>query len=886
MLIASRLAIIIWLIKAKYSPMPTYSDAQLRNIAFPIGGIGTGNFSVSGNGSLLDWEIFHRPNKGSLMPNTFFSLWTRTASGKVDARVLESRQDLPLIGDTIGYDFYGHGHGIRRETGIGLRHVKKTTFRGEYPFAWVDFEDKHLPVEVSMMAYNPLIPLNVEDSGIPAGIIEFTITNHSAEAVELSLAGNLYNSVGYRGHGPFNAMLNAQYVGSGERNVNQFVSAGGVNAINMTSEVYTPDKPFGGTMALATPWQSVSYTSAWLRAGWYDALQYFWDEFSVSGRLTDRVYAEPTAKNYSDTASLALHASVAPGQTVRLPFYITWHFPNFIKYWKRGFGGEREEDPPMWRVPYANRFRDALSVAQHLAANEGTLRQQTEAFHRDLFSSTVPAPALDAISSQISTLKTNVVTLLEDGTLYGWEGVHSTGGSCEGSCEHVWNYALTHAYLYPSLERSMRYNDYTYNQWDDGRMSFRLMLPLGVPRLDYHPAADGQMGGIIQMYRDWKLSGDTDWLRSLWPNVRAALDYAGKFWDYNRDGVMEGLQHNTYDIEFYGPNSMMEGWYLGALRCGVLMAEGVGDTASAARYRDLADRGAKWMDENLFNGEYYDQHVDPSAVEHSPTSTEISAGGQRVGNPKYQYGAGCLSDQLVGAWLARGAGVDTGLDQTKVRKSLESIFRYNFRENLEDHDNAQRIYAVEDEPGLLLCTWPRGQRPDLPFVYSDEVWTGIEYQVAGHLIYEGMVEEGLKIVAGVRARYTGERRNPWSELECGNHYSRAMASWSVLLALSGFDVDMTTGYLAFAPAVKDQPFQTFWSTGTGWGTYRQDGGTASLTLDYGTLPLRSWRVGAKVSTVTLGGKTVAATVTPDGDGTLLTFAAPVTLNVGDILSAN
>jgi uncharacterized protein (DUF608 family) len=737
-----------------------------------------------------------------------------------------------------------------------------------------------------MMAYNPLIPLNVEDSGIPAGIFEFTITNNGSESVELSLAANLYNAVGYRGYGPFNAMVNAQYVGSGERNVNQFVSAGGVNAINMTSEVYTPDKPFGGTMTLATPWQNVSHTTAWLRAGWFDSLQYFWDEFKATGRLTDRVYEEPSPKNYADTSSIALHASLAPGQTVRLPVYITWHFPNFIKYWHRGLSAGQETEAPTWVVPYAKRFRDALDVAQFLAANEQNLRQQTEAFHRDLFSSTVPAPVIDAISSQISTMKTNVVTLLEDGSMYAWEGIHSTGGSCEGSCEHVWNYALTHAYLYPSLERSMRHNDYTYSQWDDGRMSFRLQLPLGAPKLDYHPAADGQMGGIIQTYRDWKYSGDTDWLRGLWPKVRAAMDFAGKYWDYNLDGVMEGLQHNTYDIEFYGPNSMMEGWYLGALRCATLMAEAVGDSDAAARFRKLADQGSAWMDANLFNGEYYDQHIDPSASEHSVTSTDISAGGQRAGNPKYQYGAGCLSDQLVGAWLARGAGVDIGLDPTKVRKSLASIFRYNFKQTLEDVDNAQRIYAVEDEPGLLLCTWPRGERPDLPFVYCDEVWTGIEYQVAGHLIYEGLVNEGLKVVEGVRARYTGERRNPWNELECGSHYSRAMASWSVLLALSGFSVDLTVGHVGFSPAMPDEPFQSFWSTGTGWGTYRQNPGSASLKLDYGTLTLRSLRVGEKASAIALNGKALEAAATPDGGGTLFSFAAPVTLNVADSLDAS
>ncbi len=477
--------------------MPVYQNEQLNAIAFPIGGIGTGCVSLAGNGSLTDWELFHRPNKQNLMPNTFFALWTRTADGVTDARVLQSRAGVAPIGQGIGENFTGFGFGVRRETGAGLKHYRRSTFRGEYPFAWVTFDEPNSPAAVTLMAYNPYIPLNVEDSGIPAAIFEYTITNTASQAIDISLAANLFNAVGYRGYAEFNGMQAAVSRGTGNRNRNQFVRDGSLSALYMTSEVYTPDVPYGGSMALATPWQNTTHQTTWLRAAWFDTLQAFWDEFSTTGRLNERVYDEPSTPGSSDTGSLIMHAHLAPGEAVSIPVYLCWHFPNFIKYWNSSY--ESSDSPTTWRVPYAARYTDALDVARSLTTEEPRLRAETQRFHDALFSSTLPIAVIDAVSSQLSTLKTQTVTLLEDGSFYGWEGVHSTAGSCEGSCLHVWNYALTHAYLFPSLERSMRSNAFHYAQYEDGSMAFRLSLPLGAPKIDFHPAADGQMGNIMQV---------------------------------------------------------------------------------------------------------------------------------------------------------------------------------------------------------------------------------------------------------------------------------------------------------------------------------------------------------------------------------------------------
>jgi non-lysosomal glucosylceramidase len=353
---------------------------------------------------------------------------------------------------------------------------------------------------------------------------------------------------------------------------------------------------------------------------------------------------------------------------------------------------------------------------------------------------------------------------------------------------------------------------------------------------------------------------------------------------------MEGLQHNTYDIEFFGPNTMMGSLYAGALIAGARMARVMGEEEAAAGYEALARRGAAWMDAELFNGRYYIQRIDPQADRLSPVATDVSLGGQErddQGNPKYQYGQGCLSDQLFGQALARLFGLGYLFDEGNVRKALASVFRYNWRADLTGHINPERVFATEGEPGLIICTWPEGGRPRLPFVYADEVMTGFEYQVAVHLIGEGLVDEGLSIVRGIRMRYDGRYRNPFNEVECGNHYIRAMANWGLVIALSGFTFDAPGKAYGFAPKVSADDFRTFWSTGTGWGTFTQrvekGKARAELTvlcgrLEIGRLSLGAISGTADRATITKGKEKLSGGIEKAKSGGLtVALDAPVTV---------
>jgi uncharacterized protein (DUF608 family) len=708
--------------------------------------------------------------------------------------------------------------------------------------------------------------------------------------VDVALAFSLLNAVGYDGK----ARLDDERDAVWGANLNTFRAEAGLRGIHMTSGKYGPESPRHGSLALATTHPEASVLTAWKGREWFDSFQRWIDELSVDGRFAAGPAMAPTEDGRSAYATLAPRLTLEPGESATVTFLLAWHFPLRENDWNR----EPEVKGQLLRNDYAGRFEDAWAVARHAASGLARLEARTRAFHDAFFSSTLPAPVLDAASSQASILRTNTCLLLEGARFFAFEGCSDESGCCPLNCTHVWNYEQALAFLFPSLERSMRETDFLENVRPDGSMAFRTLVPLGRALWRFRPAADGQMGTVVKLYREWQLSGDLEFLRRLWPSAKRALEFAWAAWDADRDGVMEGEQHNTYDIEFYGPNSMMGTLYLAALAAASRMAEAVGDGESAGRYRELFERGGRKLEE-LWNGEYYVQRVpavealrpgaaSPGESWHAPAVVD--------GQIRYQYGDGCLSDQLLGEWLAAMAGLGPLLDPARVRATLASIYRYNFRHDFFEHANAQRLYALGDEKGLLLCSWPKGGRPALPFVYADEVWTGIEYQVAAHLIHSGQVAEGLALVRAVRDRYDGRRRNPWNEVECGSHYARALSSWSLVLALSGFSFSAPEQRLGFAPKVNASDFRCFWSSGEGFGVYSQrlgDGALdARLAVSGGVVRLQRldletpapWTQPRLASLAGPGAASPKARVSAAGRALRLDLGAPVTLRQGESLS--
>ena len=440
------------------------------------------------------------------------------------------------------------------------------------------------------------------------------------------------------------------------------------------------------------------------------------------------------------------------------------------------------------------------------------------AFVRALSKSDLPEEVKEAALFNLSTLRTQTCFRTADGRFYGFEGSADRAGCCHGSCTHVWNYEQATPFLFGDLARSMREVEFAHATADNGLMSFRVNLPLGRAQEFGRAAADGQTGCVLKMYRDWQLCGDDAFLRALWPKVKKAVEFAWipGGWDADRDGVMEGCQHNTMDVEYYGPNPQMGLWYLGALRAAEEMARHVGDAEMAAECRRLFESGRIWIDAHLWNGEYYEQRVVPPrmAADVAP-GLRVGMGATDATKPDYQLGAGCLVDQLVGQFVAHVCGLGPLVDQGHARTTLRSILKYNLRPALHEHFNPLRAFAVADESALIMADYPK-VRPARPFPYYGEAMTGFEYVAAVGMLYEGLEEEGLRCIRGVRSRYDGQRRNPFDEAECGHHYARAMASWAAILALTGFRWSAVTGILE----LRARPGRHFWSNGSAWGTFR------------------------------------------------------------------
>ncbi len=770
-------------------PQRSY-DPEATQAAFLLGGIGTGNISVGARGELRDWEIFNRSAKGQRMPYGFFSVAIKEGN-KVETRVLESRLQPP----------YAESHGFHPSTTAGLPRFAHSEMRGEYPLLWVDLWDDELPLKVTLEAYTPLIPHEPDDSGLPTAVLTYTIRNTGTTPIEVTVVGSLTNAVGFTGVDQFGALKTQGFGG----NVDELRSENGLTGVYFWSRKHPEDDILHGSLALATTNMRTTAKPHWLRSGWWDPLREYWDDLQ-DGRLTPHCYSEQSEEGKTDVASIGATEEIASGEEKRFRFILSWHFPNRVRHWDQRLcarGGDCGQGTV--RNRYAARFDDAWEVTRYVVDTWNHLESMTHAFHDALFGSTLPAHVLDAASANITALRSNTCFWLEDGTFLAYEGCFDDAGCCSGSCTHVWNYEQTLAYLFPTLERSMREVEFRSETQPDGEMNFRARnaFPGTINSDTTEAASDGQLGSITRVYREWKLSGDTAWMAGLWPRVKLSMDYSIRTWDPDEDGVTDGRQHNTYDIQFYGPNPLSGVIYIAALRAATKMAEAAGDYEAADRYSRLYGKGGRRLDRTLWNGEYYEQRL-PDVNAH-----------------KYQHGVGCLADQLLGQLNAHLAGLGYLLPPRRVKKAIGAVYSHNLLTDFSHHDNCQRTYALNDEAGLLLCTWPNGGRPRIPFPYSHEVWTGIEYQVAAHLIWEGLLDEGLAIVKAVRDRHDGVRRNPWDEFECGHHYARSMSSWGLILALSGYQCDMAEKRISFTPRINGDDFRCFWSTGTAWGTYTQ-----------------------------------------------------------------
>lgn len=822
-----------------------YSGEHLKEISFPLGGIGSGCIGLSGDGRLVDWEIFNRPNKGGI--NGYSHIAVKAKWGdRVVTKVLNGDLQKDYIGKYQDSRYSAYGHGAEKYSMCGFPHFKNVEFDGEFPIAALTFTDEDFPGKVKLTAFNPFIPLDAKNSSIPGAFFAVEIENDTNLDIEYQIAISVQN--------PFDVSQNVSCCDAG------------ISYINLKNAGDAETAAGYGDLTVATDCGSVFAQSYWYRGGWQDSVVSYWNDFHSNQDISQRTYENPGKK---DTCTLCAKMPVQAGTCETSKFVLTWNLPNCYNYWSPY---QQDGNDVTWKNYYATVFPDSVASAKYALKNWDDLYKRTSDFKDSLYSATLDETVKEAIGANLAVLKSPTVLRLEDGSFYGWEGVHQQAGCCEGTCQHVWNYAYALCFLYPELERSIREAEFRHGMDEDGKSVFRLTLPYGREKWDFRACVDGQMGIVFKTYREWKISGDDCWLKAHWQQVKLALEYAWSEknpdrWDADKDGILEGRQHHTLDMELFGPSSWLESMYLLALKAAAEMAAYLGEAEKAKEYLAVFEKGRQFVKDRLFNGEYFIQQIDikdKSIVDAFANTGDYWNDEKK--EIKYQIQNGSVIDQMLGQWHAKLLGLGDIFDSAQVQTALASMMRYNFKENMRGFANPWRVFSLNDESGTVMCDYPDGtQKPAIPIPYCEETMTGFEYAFAGLLISYGMIDEGIKVVKAVRDRYDGKKRNPWNEVECGSNYARSMASFALMPIFSGFEFDLPRGHIGFAPKVNAENFKSLWSLETGWGTFQTGGNRITIHIHGGYLELSSIGVPAaqQIKKVIIDGKMIDFTASDD-----------------------
>lgn len=794
----------------------SYSGDYLERVAFPIGGLGSGMFCIEGTGYFSHMSVRHRPDLFN-EPGMFAAICVKGLDN--GARVLEGqvpewrRFGMPMSGKGSSGANYG------------LPRFHDAIFRTAFPFCDISLTDDQMPVRVKITGWSPFIPGDADNSGLPAGIVEYTIENTSGKPIEAVFSFHSPNFMRTRetipNHINHNNGFNIRRVDKGTNSIRPMENG------FVLSQSATNEEPFlRGDFAIFTDNPNTVVDHSWYRGSLFDGATMTWKAIS-EGKLQA---VDPVEKSATG-ASLFVPLQIEAGGSETVKIFMTWYVPESGLL----IGDQRMTTPTAsasnaqndeaqsfetYKPWYGSRFKAIDDIAGYLLTNYEVLRKNSKLFTDAFYRSTLPPEVLEAVAANLTILKSPTVMRQHDGRLWGWEGSGDEWGSCYGSNTHVWNYAQAIPHLFPSLERTLRETEFLVSQNEQGAQAFRVNLPISRPR-NFFAASDGQLGGIMKTYRDWRISGDTEWMAGLYPYVKRSIDYCIEAWDPGHKGYLEEPHHNTYDINYWGPDGMCSSYYLGALTAMIELSKACGEPYE--KYQELLEKGKEFMETELFDGEYFIQKIKWDGLrEENPerrideTWDPVEAERLRKEGPKHQYGSGCLSDGIIGMWLATACGLEEIIDNEKVTSHLKSVHKYNLKADLTTHVNPQRPgFAFGDEGGLLLCSWPKGGELTLPIIYSKEVWTGIEYQVASHLMSKGEVEKGLDIVRACRDRYDGRIRNPFDEYECGHWYARALSSYALLQGLTGARYDAVDGTLYIDSSVGD--FTSFLSTEKGFG---------------------------------------------------------------------
>lgn len=858
-------------ISAQYSEGEIYSGEQLKYIGMPIGGINTGQVYLGGDGHLWYWDIFNiqriDPNTPGAGDKFYINPMTQDRQFEQGFAVRVNKKVFKKV--TTPH--------IRTLDSDGFSDI---TFRGEYPMGKVTYKEDDFPISVKLNAFSPFIPTDHESSAFPAVVMEYTLTNHSEEDVSVELIGWLQYMANYKMANKAKGTAQNKIITSAET-LQLFASS------NVDDEA-SKDLPDYGNMTLTL----LEGNNAWGNPQVSNDIIYNLN--TVHGSKRD---VSETNLGNKLVGAIGKNMTLKAGESKTLTYMLSWYFPNVHR---KESGFHHLKNLENLRHYYSKKFTSSADVANKIAANTAEYIGTTKTWNKTWNSSTLPQWFLNRTFVNTSTLATTACYRLDDltddpdneGRFYAMEGVYLG----EGTCTHVFHYEQALGRVFPSLARKLRTQvDYGLSFKDEGIIGYRgefssLGSQNGQKHIGY--AVDGQAGTILRAYREYTTSPNKNYLIAYWPKIKKSVAYmiahdakkTGK-----PDGILEGIQYNTLDKEWYGKNAWQSSMYNAALQAGAAMAKAMGDKIFAKKCLSISKQGKENITNQLFDGEYFINIVDPENLKNPNTNI------------------GCHIDQVLGQSWAFQAGLPRVLPKKETISALKAIYKHNFKEDVGPYlEEAKiknvRFYALPGEAGTIMCTFPKGGAEiaagtiasdwnNLVVGYFSECMTGFTYQAAAHMIAEGLVDEGMTMVKAIHERYAPSKRNPYNEIEYGNHYTRAMSSYGVFIATSGFTLNEPEGKMGFSPKVNPENFKAAFISGNSWGTFTQKTGNSShkavLELAYGSIKLQEISLddvsNAKTLKVLLNGKKVRAKLKKIGNKLQVSFKA-ITLEKGDKVS--
>ncbi|MEO5682556.1 MAG: GH116 family glycosyl-hydrolase [Chitinophagaceae bacterium] len=820
------------------------SRNELQYIGMPVGGINCGTVYAGGDGRLWLWDIFNETHEGIESKTIQWS-----EDGK-NLRNVRSRDGACYVAPAKNIRPLDQGFAVKIETAgkIIVKNLDENdwdeiAFEATYPVAKVHYRDASLALAITLDIYSPFIALDEFNSGLPATVLSFNIQNNSTEKCTVSIVGWLENKTAIR-----SAKENEH-----ER-VNTCFARGGLTAVHGTvrskagNSFQLQQQPDYGSLCIAS-----------LNGGSNAA-----SNIDPAGNTKfAAISSEETIKNPAEklTAAVCHHYQLLPAKNVQSNFLISWHFPNAKIEAVQGSGRF-----------YQTAFSNALSVALYIEKRFEQLSGQTTLFKQTWYDSTLPWWFLERSFLNISTLATTTTHRFANGRFWAWEGT----GACPGNCTHVWQYAQAVGRVFPALEKDTRERvDLGIALLADGGISFRA-------ESENRAAIDGQAGTILRFYREHQMSADSVFLQSNWPAIKKTIEFVINK-DKNGDGMEDTPLENTLDAIWDGEIAWIVGLCIAAVKAGQLMAAEMNDGAFAGACKNYVEKGVRSMEQQLFNGEYFIHQ--PDAV----------SGRKKLGG----YNT-CHIDQVFGQSWAFQVGLGRITSKEKAVSALRALWKYNFTTDVGPYitqHRGGRPYALPGEGGMIMNTNPKkepapyGEDISWQAGYFHECMSGFEHQVASHMMAEGMTDEALILTRTIHDRYHAAKRNPFNEIECSDHYARAMASYGTFITACGFEYHGPKGRLKFAPSMQAQHFKAPFITASGWGSFEQKKETrrfsASLMLAYGSLTLTQLTIepgSHTLLTALLDNKKEACTMQQDGKAVTIVFNKPLTMRANQQLN--